>query len=686
MEQSKTDFHGSHAGGSGTDEGTGYKPGVPDVPKYDFDSDKESWGNNEEEDDDNVEESDDQDNDDDNDDDDMNDDEETDSERTKSDRDENPDPNLTNEEQTEQEEEEYNDQRVYTSPDYQLAKEEKIDDEEKMDEEDEDEVTKELYTDMNVNLGTEDTEMKNTAGTEHSTSVSSNFTSKLLNLDNPSHDGNEIASLMDTSTVPPPPPPVIPSPHHSTITQQQTPHSTTTTTTSPSITLPEIPDFASLFRFDQRVSNLETKMSEFNQTSQVANAVSSIPGIVDNYLASKMKEQAIIKEQVQYQVSKIMPHIEKYVTKTLEGEVLVRSTNQPQTSYAVGASLSEHELKKILIDKMESNKSKTRSDIQRNLYNVLVEAYNSNKDILTSYGDVVTLKIGRDDQDKDKDPSAGSDRETKRRKSSKDAESSKDSRSKEKMSSKEASHSIEDSGVQQDQEFDTGANDEQPADTEVTKDDWFKKPERPPTLNSDWDKRQLIESRQPQTWISDVAHAEEPPTSFDEFNYTLFDFSAFIINRIKIPNLTQEILVGPAFNLLKGTCKSLTKLEYHFEEYHRGRQVIPQDFFINNDLEYLKGGELSRRYLTSVTKTKDATYGIKWIKYMIEARRDDQTFKEGDFLRLRLQDIEDMILLLVQRMLLNLTINERFDLNVALRMYTRRIVIKKRVEDLQLDV
>ncbi|GKG58983.1 hypothetical protein Tco_0602692, partial [Tanacetum coccineum] len=59
-----------------------------------------------------------------------------------------------------------------------------------------------------------------TAGTKHSSSVSSNFTSKLLNLDNPSPDGNEIASLMDTSTVPPPPPPVIPSPHHSTITQQ----------------------------------------------------------------------------------------------------------------------------------------------------------------------------------------------------------------------------------------------------------------------------------------------------------------------------------------------------------------------------------------------------------------------------------------------------------------------------------
>ncbi|GJT50044.1 hypothetical protein Tco_0976201 [Tanacetum coccineum] len=70
---------------------------------------------------------------------------------------------------------------------------------------------------------------------------------------------------------------------------------------------------------------------------------------------------------------------------------------------------------------METNKSINRSDIQKNLYNALVEAYNSNKDIITSYGDVVTLKRGRDDQDKVEDPSARSDRGTKRRKSSKDA-------------------------------------------------------------------------------------------------------------------------------------------------------------------------------------------------------------------------------------------------------------------------
>ncbi|GJY13098.1 hypothetical protein Tco_0382407 [Tanacetum coccineum] len=125
--------------------------------------------------------------------------------------------------------------------------------------------------------------------------------------------------------------------------------------------------------------------------------------------------------------------------------------------------------------------------------------------------------------------------------------------------------------------------------------------------------------------------------------------SLHLSNLLKILNLTQEILVGPAFNLLKGTCKSITELEYHLEECskatserldwhdpenrpysfdlrnplpliqdHRGRQIIPKDYFINKDLEYMKGGELSRRYSTSVTKTKAATYDLKWIEDLVQ--------------------------------------------------------------------
>ncbi|GKD17571.1 hypothetical protein Tco_1206729, partial [Tanacetum coccineum] len=115
-----------------------------------------------------------------------------------------------------------------------------------------------------------------------SSSVSSDFTSKLLNVDNTSPDVNEISSLMNTLTVTPLPPPVNPSSHRITTPHQQTPESTTITT-NPITTLPEIPNFASLFGFEQRASALETKMSEFNQTSQFVEAVSSILGIVDQY-------------------------------------------------------------------------------------------------------------------------------------------------------------------------------------------------------------------------------------------------------------------------------------------------------------------------------------------------------------------------------------------------------------------
>nr|GFA27562.1 hypothetical protein [Tanacetum cinerariifolium] len=86
----------------------------------------------------------------------------------------------------------------------------------------------------------------------------------------------------------------------------------------------------------------------------------------------------------------------------------------------------------------------------------------------------------------------------------------------------------------------------------------------------------------------------------------------------------------------------------------QGRQVITLDYFINNDLEYLKGGSLSKKYTTSITKTKAADYGqVKWIEDKL------YKFREGDFKRLRRQDIEDMLLLIIQDKLTNLNLKER---------------------------
>nr|GEU62811.1 hypothetical protein [Tanacetum cinerariifolium] len=93
------------------------------------------------------------------------------------------------------------------------------------------------------------------------------------------------------------------------------------------------------------------------------------------------------------------------------------------------------------------------------------------------------------------------------------------------------------------------------------------------------------------------------------------------------------------------------------------RQVVPIKYFINNDLEYLKGGSLSRKYMTSIIKTKAAEY-------------DD------------IQGIEDMVpsLWIPMKKITNLEKYVIFNSNVALRMFTIRVIILKRVEDLQLGV
>ncbi|GJR19440.1 hypothetical protein Tco_0967967 [Tanacetum coccineum] len=80
---------------------------------------------------------------------------------------------------------------------------------------------------------------------------------------------------------------------------------------------------------------------------------------------------------------------------------------------------------------------------------------------------------------------------------------------------------------------------------------------------------------------------------------------------------------------------------------------------------------------------------VEWHNYkhsdMITVRKNDDklyTFKEGDYNRLRLQDIEDMLLLLVKGKLTNLNVEERLALGVSLRIFTRSVVLRRRVKDL----
>ncbi|GKA19730.1 hypothetical protein Tco_0699645 [Tanacetum coccineum] len=294
-----------------------------------------------------------------------------------------------------------------------------------------------------------------TEGLMKSSSVSSDFTKKLLNFENVSPADNKIASLMDITV---------------------------------------------------RHEEPSNRYIENKQREAIQQAIQSYVAECKKEALADMKEYIDLIDKSQN------------VTESLEVVVLVKSSSQPKSTYEATASLSEFELTKILMDKIEEHQSYLRADYKRELYDALVNSYNNDKDLFDTYGEVFTLKMRRDDKDKDQDPSARSDRGMKRRKS------------------KEPSHTIDDSGVQQTQEFDTGDNDKQPNDEDISKYNWNKKPEQPLTPYPDWNKRQQVIFKPSQTWISNLARAEKPPTSFDELMDTPIDFSAFVMNWLNITN------------------------------------------------------------------------------------------------------------------------------------------------------
>ncbi|GKA97536.1 hypothetical protein Tco_0825430 [Tanacetum coccineum] len=48
----------------------------------------------------------------------------------------------------------------------------------------------------------------------------------------------------------------------------------------------------------------------------------------------------------------------------------------------------------------------------------------------------------------------------------------------------------------------------------------------------------------------------------------------------------------------------------------RNHQIVPVDYFFNNDLAYLQGGSTGRTYTTSLTKTKAVKYDLQGIEDM----------------------------------------------------------------------
>ncbi|GJX90811.1 hypothetical protein Tco_0344137 [Tanacetum coccineum] len=430
--------------------------------------------------------------------------------------------------------------------------------------------------------------------------------------------------------------------------------------------------------------------------------------------------------------SEILQIKREQVEKQQKPKFTIKSTDK--------AALEEYDLKSALYQSMHANKSFNRNPANHRLYYALMESLIEDENAMDK-GVAGTVTDHKRKQ-RFEEPYSW--------KPNQDQESCKFCTAKEPVEEPIAEVVMDDMGD------DVAHDDNQPQDTSEPKTqttlnpDWFKQPPRPPTPDPEWNKRQVVLDQSEKPWFNQMVSTTKDPLTFNDLIATPINFSKYMLIGFKIENLTQDILLGPAFNLLKGTCSSSIKLDYNFQECFNaltekldwnnpegdrypfdlskplplqgppGHRTVAAYYFFSNDLEYMKTFDPEVTYTSSITKTKVARYEIKGIEDMVPTlwstikhaydkdaekgnqahsvsvkklhgyshledivvKRSDQQlhkFKEGDFVNLHLNGIKDMLLLAVQHKLFHLDGSVIVDFIVALRMFTRSLILKKNV-------
>nr|GEY36117.1 hypothetical protein [Tanacetum cinerariifolium] len=311
-----------------------------------------------------------------------------------------------------------------------------------------------------------------------------------------------------------------------------------------------------------RVTSLEKEVTELKKNDPLNTQVTAL---VDEHLESRLGAirdefmsylstsiTARITEQVKSQLPQILPKevsnfappvIKFILIESLEHAVLAKESSQPKSTYEAASLRIEFELKKILIDKIDESQSYLIALEHRECCDRMIKSYDLDKSLFSTYDKVYSLKRSQKDKDKD-----GSDRGLKTRKTSKNAELK-----------KEPEFEVADSDIPQDQEENPGNDDEELKGKVnvigLPNLNDFKNPLILIRMTERLNNKDLL-------WLMTLASsADKQSKTFDELMSTPIDFSAYIINGLKITNLTQETLLGPSFKILKGTRSNYAELE-----------------------------------------------------------------------------------------------------------------------------
>ncbi|GKA31172.1 hypothetical protein Tco_0717477 [Tanacetum coccineum] len=293
---------------------------------------------------------------------------------------------------------------------------------------------------------------------------------------------------------------------------------------------------------------------------------------------------------------------------------------------------------------MDESQSYLTAPEHRECYDGLIKSYDLDKSLYSTYDKVYSLKRIQKDKDKDKDPSARSDQGLKKKKTSKDVKptkgpktkvsksgSSKGTKSQSKSSGKsvyaeEQKFEVVNSDMPQDQEENLGNVDEEP-----------KRKDNPEGGDYPFD------LTKPLPLVMNRNHQMKKATQ-----YHLQGIEDMV------PNIWTPVKVAYDKYALWGIshwrqqCKT-------FYEYARGLKSRHDVY--------------STKHILAVNRVEDMQKHRYGYMREIEVRRADNelyTFKEGDFPRLRINDIEDMLILVVHNRLTKLSGDDVSNFVIAL--------------------
>nr|GEU33856.1 hypothetical protein [Tanacetum cinerariifolium] len=512
--------------------------------------------------------------------------------------------------------------------------------------------------------------------------------------------------------------------------QQITPIPTTIPTPPINTEAPSIPEITPLIAVQLRVAKLEQDVSELKKTDHSAAALASIQHtayLIEKYFrlpAPESRKKQESKKSAEEIIRIKREQDEKKQMKTYT----IKSTDK--------AALKEFDLKSALFKAMHDNKSANRNPANYRLYHALMETLIEDeiamdKDVAYTVKDHKRKHDSDDDDDDDEGPSAGPNQ----------GKTSKKRRTRESESAKKPSTTKETSkgkALKKDSKTGKSAPTKEPVE-EPTKEDtdnahipkvpttttWFRplpEEERPALREPEWVIPPSDLPEADNNWVNALAKTYQDSDENKLHNKTgdIGSFIKWYCRRIGKDKLIKADFEGPTFMMVKGdqerkTTLSISKLKASQYPDFRLEELVPslwieserrydisaahgithwwfrrKEFYINNhrvssDPRIVRS---HMRFLNVICIKSYERYGYSYLNEIVLRRADYNEYKisKKDFKNFHPNDFEELNILHLLGNLDHLPKQKKVHLYTAVNLWTKNIVIRKRVKDLQLGI